>query len=78
MPWVRKFDTPIPLKDGSILETLADAHRLIRSLPAPRLRTQIWQDTRELLLKAASRDGSFALAQVFAQLPRALEGEGLI
>jgi hypothetical protein len=78
MPWVRKFDRPIPLKDGRILATLADAHSLMASLPVIRLRTDHWQNTRDLLLKAASRDGAFALAQVFAQLPRTLKAEGLI
>jgi hypothetical protein len=78
MPWVRKFDTPIVLKDGRMLATLADAHRLLHSLPEPRLRTDVWQYTRDLLSKAASRDGAFALAQVCAQLPRALKAEGLI
>jgi hypothetical protein len=78
MPWVRKFDTPIALNDGRTLATLADAHRLVLSLPERRLRTDRWQYTRDLLLKAAGRDGAFALAQVCAQLPRALKAEGLI
>jgi hypothetical protein len=78
MPWVRKFDQPIALKDGRKLATLADARRLMLSLPELRQRTHHWQHTADLLLKAASRDGRFALAQVRAQLPRALEAEGLI
>jgi hypothetical protein len=62
MPWVRKFDRPIQLKDGRKLATLADVHSLMASLPVIRLGTDHWQNTRDLLLKAASRDGSFALA----------------
>jgi hypothetical protein len=78
MSWLSKFDTPIMLNDGRKLATLADAHRLMHSLPESRIRTDRWQYTRDLLLKAASRDGAFALAQVCAQLPRALKTEGLI
>jgi hypothetical protein len=78
MPWYRKLDEPIALEDGRTLATLADAHRLMDSLPEPRLRTDQWQSTRDLLMKAACRDGPFALAQVRAQLPRALKAEGLI
>jgi hypothetical protein len=33
MPWVRKFDEPIALKDGRTIATLADARRLMVSLP---------------------------------------------
>jgi hypothetical protein len=78
MPWVRKLDRPIPLKDGRMLATLADAHSLMASLPVIRLRTDHWQNTRDLLLKAAGRDGAFALEQDCAQPPRALKAEGLI
>jgi hypothetical protein len=63
MAWVRKFDEPIALKDGRKLATLADAHRLIQSLPASRLRTDRWQNTRDLLRKAATLDGAFVLAR---------------
>jgi hypothetical protein len=48
------------------------------SLPAIHLRAHHWQYAGDLLLKAASRDGGFALAQARAQLPRALKAEGLI
>jgi hypothetical protein len=78
MSWFRKLDEPIALKDGRTLATLSDAHRLIDSLPVPRLLTEHWQSTHGLLIKAACRDGHFALAQVRAQLPRALKAEGLI
>jgi hypothetical protein len=37
-----------------------------------------WQHAVELLQKAASRDGGFALAQAHAQLLRALRAEGLL
>jgi hypothetical protein len=78
MPWVRKFAEPIALKDGRTLATLADAHALMMALPDRRQRDPHWQYAGELLQKAASRDGGFALAQAHAQLPRALKSEGLL
>ena len=78
MPWVRKFDEPIALKDGRKIATLADARRLMLSLPELHLRTHQWEHVGGLMLKAACRDGGFALAQARAQLPRALKAEGLI
>jgi hypothetical protein len=78
MHWIRKFDEPIALKDGRKIATLADARRLMLSLPEIRLRSRHWQDAGELLLKAANSQGSFALARARAQLPRALQFEGLI
>jgi hypothetical protein len=78
MSWIRKFEPPIALKDGRVLVTLAEAHRLMLSLPEPHLRNHHWQDAAALMQKAASRGGLIALAQVRAQLPRALKAEGLI
>jgi hypothetical protein len=73
-----KLCPPIALRDGRILLTLAEAHRLMHSLPEPRLRTEHWQVTADLIHKAASRCSQFTMAQVQAQLPRALKAEGLI
>ena len=78
MPWVRKFSEPIALKDGRLLESLADARGVMLSLPVSYQRTPHWQQSSDLLLKAASRDGAFALAQAQAQLPRTLRIAGLI
>jgi hypothetical protein len=78
MSWTRKFDAPIALKDGRKLVSLDDARRLMLSLPEPNLRAYHWQSTADLLLKAACHDGRFTLARALAQLPRALEAEGLI
>jgi hypothetical protein len=58
--------------------SLDDARRLMLSLPESKLRTVHWEYAGDLLQKAACRDGRFALAQAIAQLPRALEAEGLI
>ena len=78
MSWTRKFDAPIALKDGRKLVSLDDARRLMLSLPESNRRAYHWQSAGELLQMAASRDGRFAFAQAIAQLPRALEAEGLI
>ena len=78
MSWTRKFDAPISLKDGRKLVSLDDARRLMLSLPESKLRAVHWEYAGDLLQKAACRDGRFAFAQAIAQLPRALEAEGLI
>ena len=48
------------------------------SLPKSKLRAYHWQSAGELLQVAACHDGRFTLARAVAQLPRALEAEGLI
>ena len=78
MSWIRKLDEPIALKDGRMLVTLADAHRLMLALPEARLRSYHWQYTSDLLKKFASRGSPPAFAQALAQLPRALRSEGLL
>jgi hypothetical protein len=78
MSWIRKLDEPIALKDGRMLVTLGDAHRLMLALPEARLRSYHWQYTSYLLKKFASRGSPSAFAQALAQLPRALKSEGLL
>jgi hypothetical protein len=78
MSWIRKLEPPITLRDGRVLVTLAEAHRLMLSLPEPHLRSGHWQNAAALMQKAATRESPFALAQMRAQLPRALKAEGLI
>ena len=78
MSWFRKLDDPITLKDGRMLVTLADAHRLMLALPEARRRSVHWQYTSDLLNKFASRGSPSAFAQALAQLPRALRAEGLL
>jgi hypothetical protein len=48
------------------------------TLPVQRLRTEHRQPTGDLILKASSRSSQFTMAQVQAQLPRALKAEGPI
>ena len=78
MPWVRKFRQPIALKDGRTIATLADARRVVLSLPRSEQSSPGWQDADNLLARAASRDGSFVLEQVQAQFPKVLRASGLI
>jgi len=76
MAWNRKFPSPIVLKDGRTLVTLADARALVRSLSARRQRSEEWQYASGLLLEAATQNSGNAPTVV--QLIRALKAEGLI
>ena len=79
--WVARYASPVPARSTTRrrkLVSLDDARRLMLSLPEPNLRAHDWQSTADLLLNAACHDGRFTLARALAQLPRALEAEGLI
>jgi hypothetical protein len=68
--------TPIALRDGRTLATLADARAIVLELPERRQRDEHWLYAGELLLEAATRNGPMKIT--FAQLRRALIAEGLI
>jgi hypothetical protein len=56
MPWSRKFPSPIVLKDGRTIATLADASIIVLALPErTRLRPH-WQYAGKLLLDAAEQE----------------------
>jgi hypothetical protein len=77
MPWTRKLYEPIALNDGRKLVTLNDARALMLGLSE---RTQLrptWQYAGELVLKAAE-DNRAGVKDAWAQLRRALIGEGLL
>ena len=76
MPWTRKLATPIELKDGRTLVTLADARALMQSLPANRQRREHWLYAGGLMKEAASSGNS--MGQTHGPLMRALRLEGLI
>jgi hypothetical protein len=76
MPWSRKLPTPVALKDGRTLATLADARAIVQALPERRQRNEHWLYAGELLLEAATRQGPMKIT--VAQLERALKAEGLI
>jgi hypothetical protein len=79
MNWTRKLPTPIALKNGRALATLADARELIAGFPE-RLRAKAhWQQATELLMKVADdRATGIDVARAADQLKIALKAEGLV
>ena len=57
MSWDVKFDRPIVLPDGKILQTLEDARQYILTLPASEQGHTAWQVAIEALLLAAQFSG---------------------
>ena len=78
MHWDRKLHQRIALKDGRTIDTLIDARRVVLSLARSDQISPHWRHTEYLLSRAASRDETFALEQVQAQLPRVLRFAGLV
>jgi hypothetical protein len=78
MPWSREFPTPITLKDGRMLTTLADARAFIKSLLDQRRQSEHWLYASGLTAKAASSSGTNALLRAAAKLALALKAEGLL
>jgi hypothetical protein len=76
MSWSRKLPSPIALKDGRTLATLADARALVLSLPASRQRNEDWFYAMGLVREAAVLHGPTGITA--SQLLRALKAEGLI
>ena len=76
MPWSRKLPSPIALKDGRTLATLADARALVLSLATSRQRDEDWFYAMGLMREAAVLDGPIGITA--SQLIRALKAEGLI
>lgn len=77
MPWTRKLEPPVILKDGRKLLTLADARLLIQSLPEGRGAEPAWQLTGDVLMGAASGQES-AVRKINLQLIRALQKDGML
>jgi hypothetical protein len=76
MPWTRKLVTPIKLKDGREIATLADARVVMRSLPTTSQSRDLWLYTGGLMLEAAT--SNVPIGEAAAQLRRALRAEGLL
>ena len=76
MPWSRMLQSPIALKDGRTLATLADTRALVLSLPTSRQRNEDWYYAMGLIREAAVLDGPAGVTS--AQLIRARKAEGLI
>jgi hypothetical protein len=56
MPWNSRLRHPIPLADGRVLRTLADARDMVLSLPERDQRRDKWQTLAAVLLSAAQAD----------------------
>jgi hypothetical protein len=78
MVHAHKFDEPIQLRDGRVISCTADARMLINSLPARHCQNPHWLCASELLLDAEKDRNKEAMANLLAQLGRALKAEGLI
>jgi hypothetical protein len=78
MVQVHKFAEPIQLRDGRVISCTADARTLINSLPARHCRNPHWLSASELLLDAEKDRNKEVMANLLAQLGRALKAEGLI
>jgi len=74
--WSRKFPSPITLRDGRTIATLAEARDLVLALPALHQRNGHWQYAAIQILKAAADTAAVGPAQ--AQLRIALRAEGLL
>ena len=70
--WQRPLAFPIRLRDGQVVETLAQAAALTQRLPKARQLKPIWQHTAALLMEAHESGKSEDLHQATGQLRRAL------
>ena len=57
--WSRRFDDPIELPDGRIINTISEAAEYARELPSNIGNTQPWQRAADALRKAAEHGGPF-------------------
>ena len=79
MGWARKFPTPIVLKGGQALKSLADVRDLIFAMTERRQARDIWQQTSESLMRAADgSSGDRDAERVASQVMTALKSEGLM
>jgi transcriptional regulator with XRE-family HTH domain len=75
--WQRPLAFPIKLRDGHVIETMAQAAELMTlRLPKARQAKPIWQHTAALLLQAHESGRRLDLDHATAQLRRALDAEG--
>lgn len=77
MPWTDFLTDPITLKDGRVLQTLADAARLITGLSEARQAHAWVLYAAELLLKAADAGDVASIKEATRQVERALKREGI-
>jgi hypothetical protein len=68
--WSARLSRSIELRDGTELDTLADAANFILALPEHYQDRKSWKRATELLMKSAEQDGDIEAAT--EQLERAL------
>jgi hypothetical protein len=79
MVWTRRFPTPLVLKDGQALASLAQARDFILEMTERRQAKDFWQQASESLMKAATRSSTQGdIARAVDQLTAALRAEGLM
>ena len=76
MPWSRSLVTPMTLKDGRIVATLAQVRELMLSIPLDARSNAAWRFIPELLTEAAADRAS--VSEVEEMLLRGLKGAGLL
>lgn len=75
--WQRPLSTPIQLRDGHVIETLAQAAGLMtKRLPKTRQLKPVWQRAAALLMEAHATGRPDDLQHATGQLRRALDAEG--
>jgi hypothetical protein len=51
----KKLSRPLPIKDGRVLRTIADARAYMLALPDHREQRQTWQHAAKLIVEEANR-----------------------
>ena len=75
--WNRQLAFPIKLRDGHVIETMAQAAGLMtQRLPKARQEKAIWQHTAALLMEAHASGKPDDLHHATGQFRRALDAEG--
>jgi hypothetical protein len=76
MPWSRPLTTPIELKDGRTIATLAEVREMMLSIPLHVRRGDVWRYAAELLDEAANDKA--AVTEVEEMLVRGLTAARMI
>jgi DNA-binding SARP family transcriptional activator len=78
LPWTSRLKSPIKLKGGRSVETLADARTVILELPEYQQRRPYWEYTAQLLMAAAQGGKREAIDEAYWQLMRALKADRML
>ena len=74
--WQRPLSFPIKLRDGHVIETMAEAAHLMTQLPQARQERPVWQHAAELVMQAHKGGKAKDIRAATDQLCRALQLEG--